>query len=234
LLLVVYDRWWAIRLIEPKDMSGDAVHDEGSEVIIAGFGRVGQIIGRILYANRIRATVLDHDPEQIELLRPFGFKVYYGDATRLDLLEAAGARHAKILVVAIDDTADSLQVVDMAREHFPHLKLVVRARNVGHVYDLIDRDIHTWERETFDSSLRLGTEVLKALGWESYSAVKAAAKFRDHNVKMIYDMSKIRNDRALLVSKAKQAREDLEKMFAGEEEGLKREQQAWNVHPEGR
>lgn len=234
LLIVAYDRWWAIRLSEPKDMSGEVVKDDGAEVLIAGFGRVGQIIGRVLYANRIRATVLDHDPEQIELLRQFGFKIYYGDATRLDLLEAAGAARAKVLVVAVDDPGDSLQIVDMAREHFPHLKLVVRARNVGHVYDLIDREVDSWERETFDSSLRLGTDVLKLLGWEPYSAVKAAAKFRDHNVQLIYELHSIREDRARLTSAAKQAREDLEKMFAGEEEGLKRHEHTWDIHPDGR
>lgn len=237
LLLKGYDRFWAMRVCgagDQPDMSGAKVQNDEPEVIIAGFGRVGQIVGRLLYANRIRATVLDHDPEQIELLRQFGFKIYYGDATRLDLLEAAGARTAKILVVAIDDQEDSLQVVDMAQEHFPHLKLVVRARNVAHVYELIDRDVHTWERETFDSSLRMATDVLKVLGWEGYSAVKAANKFRDHNIQLIYNQHSVRGDRAKLVSAVKQAREDLEKMFAGEDEQRKRHHEAWDIHPEGR
>src|SRR6476646_8666093 len=99
-------------------MSSEVVANDNPEVIIAGFGRVGQIIGRVLYANQIRATVLDHDPDQIEQLRKFGFKVYYGDATRLDLLEAAGARKARLLVNAIDDVEDSLALVDRARANF--------------------------------------------------------------------------------------------------------------------
>jgi glutathione-regulated potassium-efflux system ancillary protein KefC len=236
LMVKAYDRWWAMRLCgnAGPDMSRETVQNDDPEVLIAGFGRVGQIVGRLLYANRIRATVLDHDPEQIELLRQFGFKIYYGDATRLDLLEAAGARTAKILVVAVDDQEDSLEIVDLAQEHFPHLKLVVRARNVAHVYELIDRDIHTWERETFDSSLRMGTDVLKVLGWESYSAVKAAARFRDHNIQLIYNQHSVRGDRAKLVSAVKQAREDLEKMFAGEDEQRKRHHDGWDIHPEGR
>ncbi len=230
LILIAYDKWWAPRLAGARDMSDETVQDDGSEVLIAGFGRVGQIVGRLLYANRISATVLDHDPEQIELLRKFGFKIYYGDATRLDLLEAAGARHAKVLVVAIDDQADSLQVVDLAREHFPHLKLIVRARNVAHVYELIDRDIHSWERETFDSSLRMGADVLETLGWERYRAVRATQKFRDHNVKLIYGQHAVRKDQAKLVSAVKQSREDLEKMFAGENEQRRHRHEAWDIH----
>ncbi len=215
-LLSAYDRWVAPKLSESRDMSGEAVHDDHPVVIIAGFGRVGQIVGRILYANKIRATVLDHDPDQIEMLRKFGFKVYYGDATRLDLMEAAGARKAKILVVAVDDVGDSLQVVDMAQENFPHLKIVARARNVGHVYELIDRGVEVWERETFESSLRMSAEVLKMLGWEPYRTVRAANQFRQHNIKLIHEMYEVREDQSKITSTAKQSRLDLEKMFAGE------------------
>jgi glutathione-regulated potassium-efflux system ancillary protein KefC len=231
LLLLIYDRGLAPRLAEmsTKTPEGAEVQDDHPEVLIAGFGRVGQIVGRLLYANGVTATVLDHDPDQIEMLRRFGFKVYYGDATRLDLLEAAGAARAKVLVVAVDDREDSLEIVDLARQHFPHLQLVVRARNVGHVYDLIDREITVWERETFESSLRMSTEVLKSLGWEPYSAVRASNKFRDHNVQMIYDMHSIRNDEAKLTSSARQARMDLENMFKGEREALKRNRDGFDV-----
>jgi glutathione-regulated potassium-efflux system ancillary protein KefC len=233
LMLLIYDRWIAPKLASmTARVPADAeVHNDHAEVLIAGFGRVGQIVGRMLYANGVTATVLDHDPNQIELLRRFGFKIYYGDATRLDLLEAAGAATAKVLVVAIDDQADSLEVVDLAQQHFPHLKLVVRARNVGHVYELIDRDVGQWERETFDSSLRMSTEVLKNLGWEPYSAVRASNKFRDHNIRMIYDMHAVRNDETKLVSAARQARADLENMFNGEREALKSNRDGFDVQP---
>ncbi|MGZ3722450.1 MAG: monovalent cation:proton antiporter-2 (CPA2) family protein, partial [Bdellovibrionales bacterium] len=164
LLLLLYDRLLAPRLSRSIDMSSEVVANDDPEVIIAGFGRVGQIVGRVLYANQIRATVLDHDPDQIEQLRKFGFKVYYGDATRLDLLEAAGARSAEVLVVAVDKEEDSIIIVDLAKEHFPHLRIVARARNMSHVFKLMDRGIEIWERETFDSSLRMGSEVLKLLG----------------------------------------------------------------------
>ena len=105
---------------------------QSSPVIIAGFGRYGQIVGRLLYANGIRPTVLDHDAEQVEALRRFGFRVHYGDSNRLDLLRIAGAASARVLVVAIDDVDQSLRLVDLAREHFPHLVVVARARNVQH------------------------------------------------------------------------------------------------------
>lgn len=228
LLILFYDKWWSERLAPIRDVSNAEVRNDHPEVLIAGFGRVGQIVGRILYANNIQATVLDHDPDQIEFLRQFGFKVYYGDATRLDLLEAAGAATAKVLVVAIDDMEDSLQVIDEAQKHFPHLQIVARARNVAHVYELIDRKVKSWERETFDSSLRMSTEVLKYLGWEAYSAVKAAHQFRVHNLQVIHDMHGVRKDQARLVSAAKQARADLEKMMSSQRTSLDRDQEGWN------
>jgi len=233
IMILFYDRWLAPRLAGmTATVPADAeVHNDHPQVLIAGFGRVGQIIGRMLYANGIAATVLDHDPDQIELLRRFGFKIYYGDATRLDLLEAAGAATAKVLVVAVDDQEDSLEIVDLAQQHFPHLQLVVRARNVGHVYELIDRDVTIWERETFESSLRMSTEVLKNLGWEPYSAVRASNKFREHNVSMIYDMHSVRNDETKLVSAVRQARTDLENMFNGERAALKRQRDGWDIQP---
>ena len=123
-------------------------------VIIAGFGRFGQIVGRLLFASGMRATVLDHDPDQIELLRKFGFRVFYGDATRLDLLRPPARRDARLLVNAIDDVDDSLALVDRVREHFPHLPIVARARNVTHYFELRARGVTVVERETFESALR--------------------------------------------------------------------------------
>lgn len=234
LLLIAYDHWIAPRLATSNSAFADEeeIKNDHPEVLIAGFGRVGQIVGRMLYANGVTATVLDHDPDQIELLRRFGFKIYYGDATRLDLLEAAGAATAKILVVAVDDQADSMEIVDLARQHFPHLKLIVRARNLGHVYELIDRGVPQWERETFEGSLRMSTEVLKELGWEAYSAVRAANKFRDHNVRMIFNLQSVRGDEKKWVSSVRQARSDLENMFKGEREALKQREDGWDIRPD--
>ncbi|MBS7766622.1 NAD-binding protein, partial [Klebsiella pneumoniae] len=133
-------------------------------VLIAGFGRFGQIIARLLYAQGIGVTVLDHDPDQIDFLKQYGFKVFYGDATRMDLLEAAGAAKARILVVAIDGMEDSLQLIDRVRQRFPHLRIYARARHVSHVYLLKDRGVELYEREMFEGSLMMGRRVLEGLG----------------------------------------------------------------------
>ncbi len=206
----------------------DCVHTEETEVaedgdipvIIAGFGRFGQIVGRLLYANRVRAVVMDYEPTQIELLRKFGFKVRYGDATRLDLLEAAGAARAQVLVVAIDDVEASLKLVDIAKENFPHLKIYARARNVAHTYSLMDRNVDGIERELLDSSLRLGSSVLRGLGWPAYQSVVAANIFREHNISMTKDLYTRRDNPDEMISKSKQARDDLERMFEKENEYL--------------
>jgi len=224
----LYDRFWAPRLRQISDIVREEVVDDRPEVIIAGFGRVGQIIGRILLANRISATVLDQDPDQIESLRRFGFKVYYGDATRLDLLEAAGARNAKVLVVAVDGVDESLTIVDLAKENFPHLHLVVRARNVDHVYRLMDRKVKIWERETFEASLKLGGEVLHLLGWTRDEAGSATHKFREHNVRTLHELVHKRGDQREMISAAKAARDDLEKMMSGESHNSHRT----DSHPE--
>lgn len=221
ILVLAYEKIY-VRFFDCANTSidPDIEEPEDAPVIIAGFGRFGQIVGRLLYANRVKAVVMDYEPTQIELLRRFGFKVRYGDATRLDLLEAAGARTAQILVVAIDDTEASLKLVDIAKENFPHLKIFVRARNMAHVYALMDRKVEVIERELFESSLRLGASVLKSLGWPAYRSVQAAHIFRDHNVHMIQDLYERRDNQDEMVAKAKQARDDLEKMFIKENEYL--------------
>ncbi|MBX2988026.1 MAG: glutathione-regulated potassium-efflux system protein KefC [Bdellovibrionaceae bacterium] len=226
-LFLLYDRWWAPRLSRLNQIPDEVIENTEPEVLIAGFGRVGQIIGRLLYAQRIRATVLDHDPEQIEFLRGFGFKVHYGDATRLDLLENAGARTAKVLVIAVDSVEDSLKLVDLAKTHFPHLRVIVRARNMSHVYELMDRGVEIFERETFESSLRMGTEVLKSLRWNPYQAVRASHQFRHHNERMIKELHALRKNQSQMLSAAKEAREQLAEMFAGEEARRQRQQDGW-------
>ena len=141
-------------------------------IIIAGFGRYGQIVGRLLLAQDIATTVLDHDAEIIETARNFGYRVFYGDATRLDLLRTAGAATAHILVVAVDDVAQSLHIVDLAKEHFPQLQLVVRARDATHWNKLRDRDVKLVQRELFESSLLSGGSVLELLGYAKFAQMR--------------------------------------------------------------
>jgi glutathione-regulated potassium-efflux system ancillary protein KefC len=229
LLLLLHDRLLAPRFARANRRPEDHVDAREDHVIIAGFGRFGQIIGRLLHANRIRLTVLDHDPDQIDLLRRFGWEVYYGDATRIDLLHAAGAERARALVVAIDDVQDSLALVDAAREAFPNLPILARARNVSHYYDLMDRGVTVIERETFESALLLGRRVLQQLGFGAWRARQAAMKFRDHNLKSLLAVYPYYRDQKQFVSMSKQARDELEEMFARDlEAGKSTREDGWD------
>ena len=219
LLLLAHDRWLCRKAEGEK--GPDAI-DEEAPVIIAGFGRFGQIVGRMLFANGIRAVVLDHDPDQIEMLRKFGYKVFYGDATRLDLLAAAGAGRARLLVNAIDDPAASLALVDRVRAEFPALPIVARARNVSHYYELRLRGVAVIERETFESALRAGRAALEALGVERFRAREMADAFRRHNLATLEGSLPHYQDETRMLNAVKAGREELERLFARDRERFER------------
>ena len=225
LLLVAADRW-LIPLLAGQGRATMAEIDEpqSQAVIIAGFGRYGQVVGRMLYANGIKPTILDIDPEAIEAMRKFGWRVFYGDAKRLDLMRTAGAASAKILVLAIDDVVQSVEVAKMVREHFPNLTIVARARNVRHYFELHGLGVKMIERETLDSALMSARSVLEVLGWERHQARTLAMRFRRHNVDQIVQMAPHRKDEAKLIAAAKQGRQQLEELFAQErDEAAKRD-----------
>jgi glutathione-regulated potassium-efflux system ancillary protein KefC len=215
LLLLLHD-WWLARIECRKAGADDAdeIDEKEARVIIAGFGRFGQIIGRLLFANGVKAVVLDHDPDQIELLRKFGYKVFYGDATRLDLLHAAGAKEATLLINAIDDVEDSIKLTDLVRENFPNLKMVARARNVTHYVELRTRGVELVERETFESALRAGRHALESLGFDRFRARDMAMIFRRHNIRVTEALIPMFDDDDRLVSAAKAGRDELEEQFA--------------------
>ncbi len=228
LMLFALDKILA-RRASAAERAADAIDETGSPVIIAGFGRYGQIVGRLLFANGIRAIVLDHDPEQIDLLRKFGYKVFYGDATRLDLLRAAGAADARLLVNAIDDVADSLALTDRVREHFPGLPMIARARNVSHYVALRTRGVTVAERETFESALRTGRHVLEALGIDRFRAREMADWFRRHNVATMDALIPHFSNEAKILSEAKAGREELREFFARDRAQFETEQRTgWN------
>jgi glutathione-regulated potassium-efflux system ancillary protein KefC len=160
--------------------------------------------------------VLDHDPEQIDLLRKYGYKVFYGDATRLDLLRAAGAADARLLVNAIDDVADSLALTDRVREHFPDLPMIARARNVNHYVALRTRGVEVVERETFEAALRTGRRVLEALGIDRFRAREMADGFRRFNLTTLDARIPHFHDEARMMSEASAGREELREFFARE------------------
>ncbi len=215
LLLVGADRWCARHAGQPDDRGlAPIAEPQDAPIIIAGFGRYGQIVGRLLFANGLKATVLEHSAEAVESLRKFGWRVFYGDATRLDLLRVAGAGSAKVLVVAIDDMEQNLAVVDLALEHFPQLTLVVRARNAQHWYELNRRGVTLIERETFDSALMSGRSVLETLGFEPHQARTLAMKFRRHSIEQMHTLAPHYGDQARLIALAQAGRQQLEDMFA--------------------
>jgi glutathione-regulated potassium-efflux system ancillary protein KefC len=216
LLLLAHDKLVAPRLRSAKKKREPDTIAVENPVIIAGFGRFGQIIGRLLAANHIGVTVLDHDPDQIELLRKFGYEVFYGDATRIDLLEAAGIGKASALVVAIDDVDASLALVDAVRERLPELTILARARNVSHYYELLDRGVTLIERETFEAALQLGASVLQQLGFGAERAQQAASRFRTHNLKMLMEVYPHQQDQDTIISLTRKGRLELEEMFSGD------------------
>ncbi|MEJ8848882.1 glutathione-regulated potassium-efflux system protein KefC [Variovorax rhizosphaerae] len=217
LLLVAIDKF----ILPRYDLMGGKAMEEISEqqegkVLICGFGRYGQIIGRLMLANGMPPTVLDHDADTVEGLREFGFRVFYGDATRLDLLRIAGGGSAKAIVVAVDDIEQSVEIVDLVRAHFPQAEIIARARNVAHYYQLRDRNVAHIEREVFESSLRSGRSVLEVLGWPAHEARHAAMRFRRRNIGITEAGYPHYKDRAKLIAVAKEGRQQFEEQMARE------------------
>jgi glutathione-regulated potassium-efflux system ancillary protein KefC len=231
LVLVLMDRFLLPRFANCNLPQMDDISElQNAPIIIAGFGRYGQMIGRLLSAEGIPSTVLDHDAEMIEAARAFGWPVFYGDATRLDLLRTAGAASAKILVVAVDDKEQSLEIVDIAREHFPQLQIVARARDVTHWNELRDRGVMLVEREVFESSLRSARTVLELIGFPPHEARQTAMRFRRHNLELFEQMYIHHKDRAKLIAVVKQGRQQLEEQMAHER--AEREKRT-GVRPQG-
>ena len=219
LLLVAIDKLLLVRYANSKSGQLDEISEPQSRpIIIAGFGRYGQIIGRLLLAEGLTPTVLEHDADTVESVRTFGYRVFYGDATRLDLLRIAGAQAAGVLVVAVDDVDQSLKIVGVAKEHFPHLHIVARARDVTHWNRLRDMGVQLVEREMFESSLRSARSVLELLGHPPHEARKTAMRFRRHNLALFEKLYPHRNDRAKVIDVVKKGRQQLESQMAQERE----------------
>ena len=220
LVMVGVDRVIAPRLAARREGPAlDEIADEQTApILILGFGRYGQIVARLINAEGLAATVLDHDAEQVAGARRFGWPAFYGDATRLDLLRVAGAGRARVIVVAIDDIEQSLAAVDLIRAHFAQATLVVRARNTTHWYGLRARGVAHIERETLDSALMSGRTVLELMGWEPHTARNQALRFRRHNIELLHDMAAHLGDEKALIAASKQGREQLEQLWSRERE----------------
>ncbi|MDO6748480.1 monovalent cation:proton antiporter-2 (CPA2) family protein [Gilvimarinus sp. 1_MG-2023] len=194
LLLVAYEYLFSHASRNKKTPELDTDIASTDHVIVAGYGRFGQIVGRLLAAQGYRLTILDHSPGQVELVRRFGKKVYYGDATRRDLLHAAGGDEAKLLIVAVDEPERSMRIIQTARENFPNLKILVRAVDRRHAYQLMEAEVEGFQRETFHSALALGVDALKQLGQSDHAAQRAGELFEQHDEKSLVKLAQAWGD----------------------------------------
>ena len=218
LAFVLNDVLIAKWLKKPADEKFDEIDEGENKVIIAGFGRVGQIVARLLRAKKIPFTALDKSAEQIDSVRRFGSRAYYGDASRLDLLRAAKADKAEILVLAIDDIEASVRTVETARKHFPNLKIYARARNRFHAYRLLDHGVDYLMRETYLSSLELGKQVLLGLGFAEWDARDTVSTFHEHDERSLLRQHAVYHDETKLIQNAKDAAKELEEIFESDSE----------------
>jgi glutathione-regulated potassium-efflux system ancillary protein KefC/glutathione-regulated potassium-efflux system protein KefB len=191
----------------------DRIEPEEPRVIIAGFGRVGQIIARVLRARQIRFTALEASAAQVDFVRRFGNRLHYGDASRLEMLRAAGAEQASVLVVAIDDVEASVRAADLARRHFPHLRVLVRARNRQHAFRLMELGVTEIWRETFGTSLEIAEATLVALGTRRDIAADQVRRFRAHDEQMLLQQASVKDDEEKLIASTQASARQLESLF---------------------
>jgi len=194
------------RILMPRVSVGDSntrevdVINEENPIIIAGFGHFGSTIGRFLRANGINATYLDIDSDRVDLMRKMGFKVYYGDASRYDLLHAAGAERAKIIIIALDDTEKRLEMVHTIQKHFPHITMLVRARNRFDAYEQINAGMQHVYRESIDTSVRIGMDAMQLLGHRAYTAQRAARTFFKFDEKVLKELAGVKNPQEYVIA----------------------------------
>jgi len=220
LLLLVNERLVLPRVgtkeaVEQKD--GDLIEGE-HPMIIAGFGHFGSTIGRFLRANGVHATILDNDSDRVDLLRRMGFKVFYGDATRIDILKSAGADHAKVLIASIDSPEIIADLVDKTKKEFPHLTMMVRARNRMDAYELIDAGVKNIYRESLETSVRLGVDVLINLGFRKYTAARAGQSFLKYDEAALRKLAAHRHDQKTYIFNAREQISIQEELLANDRE----------------
>lgn len=232
LLLILNERVLQPRLAPSKQVRDhDTPKAEGYPVVLAGFGRFGHVVGRLLRANGFGVTVLDNDPDHVELLGRFGIQSYFGDATRLDLLSAAGAAQARLFICAVDDPDKSIEIVDLVRKEFPQLRILARAVSRAHAYDLMKRGVDLFRRDTLASAVELGVDALKELGFHPYRALRAGKIFMEHDETALREMAPhYGTDEARYISLARQHMKNLESVLRADAQGSHDERSdAWDT-----
>ncbi len=218
LLLIVNEKFIEPRFFQTNDLPMDEIEDNKNPVIIVGFGRFGQVVGRLLMANKITPTLIDNNPEQLERVRRFGYKSYYGDALRLDVLRSAGAAQAKLIVLAMADMETINQAIELIRREFPDLKIFARAFDRGHAMHLIDNRVDGFSRETFAAAMELAEDALLELGFTEWQAQRLSEKFRKFDLETLHQQVAVRHDEKALISITQTARDYIEETFAADKE----------------
>lgn len=223
------------RVVQPKlaktinERSEDEIDEHDNPVILAGFGRVGHVVGRLLRYSGVGTTVLDFDADQVETFRQFGIKSFYGDASREDMLRAAGVAKAKLLVIAIDDEEKSLQIVDLVQREFPNLEILARATSLEHLFDLRARGVKRIYRETFASALEMGVDALRFCGFRATQAHRAAHLFRQGEEQAMDKMMALRNDDSAYLSEARQHLENLQNVLRHDMQAQRVPDENWDI-----
>ncbi|WP_413530214.1 glutathione-regulated potassium-efflux system protein KefB [Rahnella inusitata] len=225
---------WVDRILVRRYNDGEEsdeqhfVQDDEPQVIIVGFGRFGQVIGRLLMANKMRITVLERDISAVGLMRTYGYKVYYGDATELELLRASGAEKAKSIVITCDEPEDTMNIVHLCQQHFPHLNILARARGRVEAHELLQAGVANFSRETFSSALELGKKALVTLGMHPHSAYRAQQHFRRLDMRMLRELVPQNRGDVAQISRVKEARRELEDIFQSEMHNERRQLDGWD------
>ena len=225
---------WVDRILVRRYNDGEEsdekhfVQDDEPQVIIVGFGRFGQVIGRLLMANKMRITVLERDISAVGLMRTYGYKVYYGDATELELLRASGAEKAKSIVITCDEPEDTMTIVHLCQQHFPHLNILARARGRVEAHELLQAGVVNFSRETFSSALELGKKALVTLGVHPHSAYRAQQHFRRLDMRMLRELVPQNRGDVAQISRVKEARRELEDIFQSEMHNERRQLDGWD------
>ena len=197
---------------ELDDRDADTI-EEQHKIIIAGFSHFGSTIGRFLRANGVEATILDNDSDRVDLLRKMGFKVYYGDATRVDLLHAAGADQATLLISAIDSPETTAHLVEVMQKHYPHVELMIRTPHRFHAFDLMEMGVNNVYRDSLDTSIRLGVDVLKKLGFRSYTATRAGQNFLKYDEETMRELFELRSNQKDYIIRVREKIEQQEQLL---------------------
>ncbi|WP_411823072.1 monovalent cation:proton antiporter-2 (CPA2) family protein [Leptospira sp. 'Mane'] len=220
IFLLIYEKLFKSRLEDkgtPK-READKIHGEENLIIVAGYGKFGNMLGRFLRANKVGITVLDDDASRVDMLKSFEFKVYFGDATRHDLLHSAGAERAKILIASMDSLEKQEELIRTAKKHFPHLEILARAGDREEAYILKELGAHRIYRETRETAIRLGVDALRLLGYRAYQAEVSAQTFMKHDEDTFHELFEHRADRKTYISLAKQKNAELERLMKVDEE----------------